>query len=286
MLQARAKRHRVENFSGPLSIKTVLTGQVEWVVERRPLRVDQLSFLILNAGERYSLFIDQPTPVETCCVFFAPGFVERIALDVATPLERALEAPDRQVSQSPYLSALHQDRHGSFGRQVKGLAPRCRLALAPSGFEEDFILLARQTLGHYRQVCEQAARLPAARHSTRQELFRRLLIGREFMHSQSTGPTSLRAAAHAACLSPYHFHRGFTKAFGQTPHTYITELRLGRTRTALESGATVLEACQEAGFASPSAFSRLFRSRYGELPSAVKRNSQDRARKLREVEAQ
>jgi hypothetical protein len=69
VLQARARCHQVDNYVGPLSIKTVLAGQVAWMVGGRELVVDRSSFLILSAGEKYSMNIDAVAPVETCCVF-------------------------------------------------------------------------------------------------------------------------------------------------------------------------------------------------------------------------
>jgi AraC-like DNA-binding protein len=98
-----------------------------------------------------------------------------------------------------------------------------------------------------------------------------LLLGRDYLHSHSSGPVSLAGVARAACLSPYHFHRGFKQAFLLTPHAYLTGLRLDRARGLIESGSRVLEACLEVGFSSPSSFSRLFRSRYGLPPSAIRR---------------
>src|SRR3954463_6771935 len=96
VLRARAQRHRVENYAGPLSIKTVLAGQVAWTVGGRELLVDRSSLLVLSAGEKYSMNIDALKPVETCCVFFGSGFVERVALDATTPLAHSLDAWDRE----------------------------------------------------------------------------------------------------------------------------------------------------------------------------------------------
>jgi AraC family transcriptional regulator len=271
VLHARAKGHSVEGYAGPLSIKTVLAGRVAWIIGGRELVVDRSSFLILSAGERYSMNIAAVKPVETCCVFFAPGFVERVAFDATSPLEHALDGPERMAPALPYLSALHSDRERALVGRVHTLAPRCKGAQAPSGFEEDFLLLADALLQFYEHIREQTARVPAIRESTRQELFRRLLIGREYIHFHSLGPVSLTAAARAACLSPFHFHRGFTQAFQQTPHGYLTGLRLAQARGMIESGLPVLEACLEVGFLSPSAFSRLFQSRYGVSPSVVRR---------------
>src|SRR5690349_3182756 len=110
VLQARARCHRVDNYEGPLSIKTVLTGQVAWIISGRELVVDPSSFLIINAGEKYSMNIAVATPVETCCVFFAPGFVERVALDCTSPLEDAIDPGEHGPPALPWLSALHSDR--------------------------------------------------------------------------------------------------------------------------------------------------------------------------------
>jgi AraC-like DNA-binding protein len=271
LLHAHATRHRVSNFAGPLSIKTVIAGEVSWIVGGRELLVDSSSFLILSAGEPYSMDIQTAKPVETCCAFFAPGFVERVALDSTTPLEAALDEPDRTAPALPYLSALHGDPERALSTRVQSLARRCRQMLAPMAGEEDFLLLAEALLRYYEKIRAEIARVPATRPSTRDELFRRLLRGREYLHAQQSGAASLAAAARAACLSPFHFHRGFSRAFEQTPHAYVTGLRLDRARRRLEAGSPVINAALEVGFSSPSAFSRLFRVYYGEPPSAVRR---------------
>jgi AraC-like DNA-binding protein len=271
VLHASATRHQVSGFAGPLSIKTVLAGEVSWIVGGRELLVDGSSFLILSAGEIYSMDIRAANPVETCCAFFAPGFVERVALDSTTPLQAALDEPERMAPALPYLSALHGDPERAILNRVQTLPRRCREALAPVAAEEDFLLLAEALLRYYEKMRAEIARVPAARASTRDELFRRLLRGREYLHSEHSGALSLAAAARAACLSPFHFHRSFSRAFEQTPHAYLTGLRLDRARRLLETGSPVIDAALEVGFSSSSAFSRAFRSRYGELPSAVRR---------------
>jgi AraC-like DNA-binding protein len=240
------------------------------------------------AGEKYSMNIESVTPVETCCAFFAPGFVERTVLDATSPLELALDEPDRTGRTSPpapYLSRIHRDGERSLVGRVQSLAPRSQQALAPSACEEDFLLLAIELLRFQRDIRKQAARIPAIRNSTRQELFRRLLIGREYMHSHASEPVSLATAARAACLSPFHFHRGFTHAFEQTPHTYLTGIRLEQARGMIEGGSFVLDACLEAGFQSASAFTRLFQSQYGEKPSEVRRKFARSGKRLSEDSA-
>jgi len=273
VLHARARQHRVDGFAGPLSIKTVVRGVVNWNAGGRDLAVDPASFLVLNAGEEYSMDLDAPHPVETACVFFRHGFVERHVLDATTPVEVSLDDPERAAPGLPWVSRLHSDLDGGIVHSVQSLAERCERELQPSGFEEAFLVLADKLLRLYREVRAQMSRLPAQKASTREEVFRRLQRGREYLHSEWNGTVSLESTARHACLSRYHFHRAFTQAFGKTPHRYVTEVRLARAHGLLRSGKSVTETCMDVGFTSAASFSRLFRAMYGANPSAVRKAS-------------
>jgi AraC family transcriptional regulator len=277
VLHARARQHVVSNFAGPASIKAVVRGEVAWNVGGRELLVDENSLLFLSAGEPYSMNIQESRPVETCCAFFREGYVEEVLLDMTSPLATSLQhSPVRQSGDSiPILSRLHFDPQSSILVRLRTLAQRCAPALQPSSFEQDFLYLACHLSGLYEEVRDKMARLPAVKAATREDLFRRLEQGREFLHSRSSGPISLEEAARAATLSPYHFHRAFRQAHHVTPHAYVTSLRLARARDLLCRGSSVLETCLECGFQSPTSFSRLFRGHFGMLPSRLPQNSQD-----------
>ncbi len=78
-------------------------------------------------------------------------------------------------------------------------------------------------------------------------------------------------AAHAN-LSPYHFLRVYKQAFRETPHEFLTRLRIERAKTLLAGGShNVTEACFEVGFSSLGSFSTLFAHRVGLSPSEYRR---------------
>jgi len=269
VLHATGRRHVVNDFAGPLSIKTVVRGEVQWIVGNRHLLVDSNTFLVLADGQRYSMNIDSAKPVETCCVFFRSGFVEEVAQDATTPLEASLDFPWRDAPQLAFLSRLHSDSDRAFLPNIWSLADRCSEELQPSSFEEDFLKLSENVLMFYREVKTEFLRVPAAKASTRQELFRRLQIAREYLHESVGRRISLEEVSREACISRYHLHRAFRRVFRLTPHAYVTALRLNRARSLLQSGRPVTDVAMDIGFTSVSAFTRLFRSRYGVPPSSV-----------------
>ena len=269
VLHGRAQRHVVRDFAGPLSIKSVMDGQVCWIVDGRRLLVDEGSFLVLNDGQKYSMDVDAPRVIETCCAFFQQGFVEQVAQDVTSPVEASLDAPARQAPLLHFLSRLHRDTNGVILSRLKSLGERCSQELQPSSFEEDFMVLSEKLVFLYQEITAQIARVPAIRSSTREELFRRLQLAKEYIHSAADGPVSLDGVAREACLSRYHLHRAFTTVFRETPHAYLTTLRLGRAHAGLQKGCSVTDVCTEIGFSSLSSFIRLFRRRYGVSPSSI-----------------
>lgn len=275
VLHARATRHVVEDFSGPLSIKTVMRGQVGWTVEGRALVIHPHTFLILHDGERYSMSIDETHPVETCCIFFRRGYVEGIVQDMTTPLVDSLDSPDRTAPHLFFPARLHVDA-GGFRQRVWSLALRYQEELQPSGLDEDLITLSVTLVSLQEQLAAQIERVPAAKAATRTELFRRLQVAREYVHGHASEPVSLADVAREAHVSPYHLHRVFTRVYGVTLHRYITRLKLQRAYELLQHGRSVTESALEVGFSSVSSFSRLFRGHFGVPPSQVAGNSQDR----------
>jgi transcriptional regulator GlxA family with amidase domain len=106
----------------------------------------------------------------------------------------------------------------------------------------------------------------------RPQTSRNLTRAREFMRHAYGHPVSLPDVAARANLSPYHFLRVYKRAYGETPHEFMTRLRIERAKTLLARGShNVTEACFEVGFSSLGSFSVLFAYRVGLSPSEYRR---------------
>jgi len=271
VLHARAKRHSVEEFEGTFSIKTVFRGRVAWVVDGRPLYVDSNTLLVLNEGERYSLNIDEEQPVETRCVFFRRGFLEQIAYDVTNPVKVTLSNPYGNTSRIYFPARLHPNTDNMLSR-VWSLVKRYSTQIQPSGFQEDLLTLSVSLLTLHEEITNRISKVPATKASTREELFHRLQIAKEYLHSCVDQTVSLEEVAKAACLSPYHLHRVFRQTFQKTPHQYLTDIKLKRAHTLLTGNQSVSEAANAVGFKSISSFSQLFSNYFGFSPSTLNEN--------------
>jgi AraC-like DNA-binding protein len=106
------------------------------------------------------------------------------------------------------------------------------------------------------------------------QTYKDLANARDFMRHAYDRPVNLGEISARAHLSPYHFLRVHRRAYGETPHEFLTRLRVERAKTLLARGShNVTEACFEVGFSSLGSFSALFAGRVGLSPSEYRRHA-------------
>lgn len=116
------------------------------------------------------------------------------------------------------------------------------------------------------------ADMPYSHFAMHPQTYRNLVHAREFMRHAYVHPINLPDVAAQANLSLYHFLRVYKQAYGETPHEFLTRLRVERAKTLLARGShNVTEACFEVGFSSLGSFSALFSRRVGLSPSEYRR---------------
>lgn len=275
ILSGTGKQYCVPDYEGCLSIKTIVLGSATWETAGRRFVVHENSYLILNDRQRYTMTIDSARKVTTFCLFFQRGFVEDVFRGTVTPATDLLDSPQLPNSfPLEFRERLDTGGNGLLGsiwtlreRILQGVTSR-------QGLEENFYKIAGEMVRQHKDADYVAAKLPALRPSTRQELYLRLLRGRDYLLSSLDQPIQLSDIAQAACLSPYHFHRTFTRAFGETPQRYLTRQRLEKAGRLLgQKERSVMEVCLDCGFESPSSFSSLFRRHFGVSPREFKRRT-------------
>jgi AraC family transcriptional regulator len=277
LLRGTGFRYDVRDFPGPLSVKTVSRGRARWKTEDGEFWVDETSLLVVNERQPYSITVDSRDKVETCCLFFERGSVESV--------HRALTEAPEQLVDDPFCATpeLRFRVRLQFGDdklmpRLKAMdrAVRCG-ALDQSWLENQVMLAARDLLAIEERTEREIARVPAARPATREEIFKRVCRAREFLYASQDQAVRLEDASRAACLSPYHLHRAFRQAFGETPHNFLTRVRLDRARRLLSTTQlTITEVCLGCGFESPGSFSTLFRKKFGRSPREFRRAATNR----------
>ena len=84
---------------------------------------------------------------------------------------------------------------------------------------------------------------------------------------------SLRSLAQRYGYSPFHFHRFFSSAIGETPKRHVDRLRLERAAYKLAiTDESVLDIALSVGFNAHETFSRAFKRAFGHTPKDYRRH--------------
>jgi AraC-like DNA-binding protein len=101
-----------------------------------------------------------------------------------------------------------------------------------------------------------------------------LLRARDYLAANFNERISLTEAAAQAELSPFYFQRLFAETFNETPHEFVTRLRIDHAKKLLLAGNhSVTDICFDAGYESLGSFSTRFHSLTGLSPAAFRRES-------------
>jgi AraC family transcriptional regulator len=273
IMSGSSTRHYVPDFEGPLSVKSMISGSAVWETPGRSFEVHENTYLILNDRQHYRMTIESARKATTFCVFFERGFVEDIFRAQTSATASLLDEPGPSAPQPVGFIERIEPQGDLLRRELQRLKKRLASGLLSSDESNaDLYRLAERLLADHRQTRLLAARLPAVRRATRDELLRRVLRGRDFLLSRLSDPSSLKDAAHAACLSPFHFHRAFQAAFRETPHRHAMRYRLDRACQLLRgTNRSITEICFDSGFESLGSFSALFCRTYGVSPRDYRR---------------
>lgn len=233
-----------------LSIKACWGGDEQYFIDGRALTVDDDNYLIFNDQRTYASAIRSVRPVRSFSVFFRPGFAEEVLGGMLTPQDRILDRSS-DTERRPVEFAEHLRPHDRLVSPVlKYIAFHVNQGVDDEGwYDEQLSFLLERMLGSHRVTAQTVQSLSASRPGKRQELYRRLSWGRDYIHSNYQRSITIDDMASAACLSKYHFIRLFHALEGVTPYRYLQQKRVAAAQRLLSTTRlTHVEIAEQVGF--------------------------------------
>lgn len=246
--------------SHTLSIRAVWGGVEHCHVKGRTIAVDDDNFLILNHGQVYATSIRAERPVESLIICFRPELVERIHDEASSALEHRQR---RDVPAEGPLSFFENlQPHGPIVTPVLRFirAHLARGVTDAAWYDEQLRFLLSRMRSHHEKLLELVDSLALVRRGTRREVYRRVALARDYLHTYYDQNIDLDTLANSAYLSKYHFLRVFTLVHGVTPCTYLQRKRVTVAARLLRStDMTAGEVAASVGFADESTLGRQLR---------------------------
>jgi AraC family transcriptional regulator len=273
VFNADSSKSNCDYHVGCLSIKRVLSGEEWYGIENVRIALRPGSLLILNNDQPYSSCIDNEKQVRVQSFFFKKDFAKAILQDALRSPTYLLEYPFEPGDKMPeFFQALHV---GS--PQLQNKLSDLITALDIQGYssclvDEHLTFLLHEMIGMQYADLQLAKKVNGIKSSTQKEIFKRLCITRDILHSSYKENPDLDFLSRMSCLSVPQLIRQFKRVFGTTPHQYLCQIKLKYAAESLKLiEAPVQEIAWECGFENISAFCRAFKASYRLSPTAFRR---------------
>jgi AraC family transcriptional regulator len=254
-------------------------GVGDYLLNGEAIRANDQLFYFANAGDELEICYSGMRAREALLMLFDQDMVREAADAVLRPPEYVLDHPGDAAGEQVVVPGIPFGYTSAFRQLVEGVRLEAgRAGGAGLGGRDGLPAesFAEQVLaGFFRLYGAAHAEmrgLVAAKASTRQELYKRLVVARAYMEENVGAPLTVGQIARVALLNRFYFIELFKSAFGVTPHQYLRRKKLEYAYGLLRSGHTVTEVCHWAGFHSVGSFTHLFKRTYGCVPSAVGNN--------------
>jgi AraC-like DNA-binding protein len=266
VFDAASTRSYCPRHVGCLSIKTVSCGEEWYGIDGRQLAVRPGQFLVLNDDQEYACHIDTTEKVSIFSVFFKREFAASVLQDALSPEEGSLDDPTNPGVNPEFFQTL-TDTDPLLEQQLLGLKVQLRYGNEPGMMDEYLIFLLRHLMRVHRLAIRQASQVNATKFITRKEIYKRLCVAKDLMHTAFMCRMDLTMIGRAACMSVPQLVRQFKTVFNKTPHQYLTDIRLAHAARLLKhSHLSLQEITGSCGFEDASSFCRIFKLHYGFSP--------------------
>jgi AraC family transcriptional regulator len=267
VIHAIGKRDYRPDIKGTLSLFMNIKGESRCGTGKGLVRIEPDYFFITNQRQPYTLEIEN-TYTETFNIHFSEKLLDEVFAGVMHSPEKITDNPkianhagiefyNRLYPKDDRLKRLMEPiyRHSQQGWQNALL------------LEEQLTEVLVYMLSLHQDIAREVHKLATVKKSTQVEVYKRLCLSLNYLHSYYTQETSLDDLASIACLSKFHYLRMFKAVFGLSPYQFLLKLRLEKARELLKfSHLPVTEISTILGFQNTSSFSRLFHQRFGYAP--------------------
>ena len=273
VFNADSSKSNCDYHVGCLSIKRVLSGEEWYGVEKVRIALRPGSLLILNDNQPYSSRIDIEEKTRVQSIFFKKDFAKAVFQDALRSPAYLLDYPFEPGDKLPeFFQTLHTG-NPALQKRLSDLID----ALDIQGYssclvDEHLTFLLHEMIAIQHAHLGMAKKVNGIKLSTQKEIYKRLCVTRDILHSSYKENPDLDYLSRMSCLSVPQLIRQFKRVFGTTPHQYLCQVKLKYAAESLRvTEAPVQEIAWECGFENISAFCRDFKASYRLSPNAFRK---------------
>lgn len=256
-------------YNSIYSIKYQISGSSNYHLDKHEISLEQNHYLVVNNNQIVTP--GHSKSEKAIAIFIEPSTLIDVFYNLKENDELLLSNPfdfrDDQVLFYERTFNVNDDLIGNFLKSLKssfGLIKNNKNTLT----EDSFFHLCKSLILSQQETFKQIKKINCKKYSTKLELFDRMKQAREILIENWNKSIHLNTVSSQVYMSPYHFHRTFSKTFNVSPQAFHSHIRMNKSKELLKTNAyKISDVAQLAGYSDIFSFSKAFKKHFGYSPS-------------------
>jgi hypothetical protein len=190
------------------AIKYVVEGTERYTLNSRHYNVGAGSYILCNSTKESFVEIESKNTVKGICINIDPALMMEVVASTQSP-DTVFSDPSlgNFFSSTDFLETSYNAAYTAVGKLMTEFAMTAAKDhfQVPAVNSEFFYTLSEKIISDQLPVFKQLQAVPCVKAAARQELYRRICHGKEFIDHSFTAGISIEQVARESCMSEYHF---------------------------------------------------------------------------------
>ena len=256
------------NNDGSYSLKYTCGGKEYYQFKNKLVATSFDRYLLTNPNSRYVSYINQEKNIDAIYVFFSSKEIKKLYTSLVLSEGELLDDPLGSREEFRFQETLYK-----LDSNINFLLSKLPNIVSQTENKEEvtsyLYSLMEQLVLNQEAVKQEHHKINATKKSTKEEVYKRLYIAKDYIDSCYDENISVRELAKMAYMCEHHFLRRFKSFFKITPYQYLSKRRVEQAQELLlkNKDQTISSISLELGFENVTSFNRCFKKHVQMSPS-------------------
>jgi AraC family transcriptional regulator len=260
---------QINNAFQHYCLRVIIRGSAIYKSDNKSFQVFENQFLLTNANQEGFGIVDSSREVIQFCVHLTHDIISNVYSNLTSEIGSRL---DINKVNEPHLfeNIFSLNSQTSVAKYLKPFIDTINNGEHVHFNEESILKLAEKIICQEFGIRNASTGLNKVKQSTRDEIMKRLLLGKEYMDAHFIDDPRIADVAKNAQMQEHFFFRTFKQAFHITPYQYILDRKIEfATELIKRKELNIGQIAESTGFQDIYTFSKAYKRKVGISPSMV-----------------
>jgi AraC family transcriptional regulator len=260
---------QINNAFEHYCLRVIVRGNAIYKSNNKIFQVFENQFLLTNANQEGVGIVDSSNEVIQFCVHLTNDIVSNVYTNLTLDTCLGLDI-NKLLELHLFENVFSLNSQTSLARYLKPFIDTLKKGEQVHFNEESILNLAEKIICQELGIRDALTGLNKVKQSTRDEIMRRLLLGKEYMDAYFMDDPKISDVAKNALMAEYFFFKTFKQAFQITPYQYMLNRKIEfATELIKKNELNIGQIAESTGFPDIYTFSKAYKRKVGISPSMV-----------------